>query len=181
MSDSSMADIAIAEPQADPEALLYAGRNVLEEEGIFLDERRWDEWVNLYAHDCEYWVPAWTAAGRLAESPDTEVSHIYYSDRNALRDRIVRFTSGTSPASRPLPRTAHMLSGVRLIDHKPGEMRLRATWATHVYFPYRRESHAFFGTLEATLVRQGGRWLIRRKKVVLLNDYIPTMLDIYCL
>jgi 3-phenylpropionate/cinnamic acid dioxygenase small subunit len=171
----------MSESVAEAAAMLAIGRRLLEDEGVFLDERRWEEWLDLYAHDCEYWVPAWTASGRLAQSPQAEVSHIFYSDRSALWDRIVRFTSGTSPASRPLPRTAHLLSAVHLLDHGADEMRLRSTWATHVYFPYRRESHTFFGPAEGTLIRHDGRWLIGRKKVVLLNEYIPTMLDIYCL
>lgn len=176
-----MADVARSTAPTEDDALLRAGRAVLEDEGLLLDERRWDEWIALYAHDCEYWVPAWAGSGRLATSPEAEVSHIYYTDRSALQDRIVRFTSGTSPASRPLPRTAHLVNGVRLLEGSADEMRVRATWATHVYFPYRRESHAFFGISETTLARRDAQWFIQRKKVVLLNDYIPTMLDIYCL
>jgi 3-phenylpropionate/cinnamic acid dioxygenase small subunit len=32
-----------------------------------------------------------------------------------------------------------------------------------------------------TLRQAGGRWRIARKKVVLMNDTIPTMLDFYCI
>jgi 3-phenylpropionate/cinnamic acid dioxygenase small subunit len=42
-----------------------------------------------------------------------------------------------------------------------------------------------FGRYEYRLRRhdEGGReyWLIARKKVLLLNDHIPTMIDFYCL
>jgi len=30
-------------------------------------------------------------------------------------------------------------------------------------------------------VLRDGNWLIARKKTILQNDYIPTMLDVYCI
>jgi len=59
-------------------------------------------------------------------------------------------------------------------------LRLRSNWVSHVFFPRAEESHAFFGHTEHTLVLDGARWLIAKKRIVLQNDYIPTMLDIYC-
>jgi len=59
-------------------------------------------------------------------------------------------------------------------------MRLASSWVTHVYFPRSRESHAFFGRTEHELALRGGDWRIAKKKILLLNDYIPTMLDVYC-
>ena len=31
------------------------------------------------------------------------------------------------------------------------------------------------------LIRKDGGWLIAKKKTILQNDYIPTMLDVYCI
>ena len=63
----------------------------------------------------------------------------------------------------------------------PERQRLRSSWACHVFFPRSNETHAFFGRSEHELARQDGDWRIARKKIVLQNDYIPGMLDIYCL
>ena len=59
-------------------------------------------------------------------------------------------------------------------------LRLASTWVSHVYFARSRESHAFFGRTEHELVLRGGDWRIAKKKILLQNDYIPTMLDVYC-
>ena len=42
------------------------------------------------------------------------------------------------------------------------------------------EQYAFFGRYEHRLRRQGGHWQIARKKIVLMNERLPTMIDFYC-
>jgi 3-phenylpropionate/cinnamic acid dioxygenase small subunit len=161
--------------------LVAAGAELLQREALCLDARQWDDWVALYTEDCEYWVPTWKDNEELTSDPSTEMSHIYYASRAGLEDRIVRIRSKKSPAASPLPRTTHIVGGVMAIE-EPSEDRiaLRSNWVCHVYFPRSKDSHAFFGYAEHELVCRGG-WLIRRKKVVMHNDYIPTMLDFYCL
>jgi len=39
----------------------------------------------------------------------------------------------------------------------------------------------FFGTYHHQLERRQGQWRITHKKVILMNDQIPTMLDFYCI
>jgi 3-phenylpropionate/cinnamic acid dioxygenase small subunit len=166
----------------DAHALLAAGREFIENEAIALDEQRWDDWLALYTEDCEYWIPMWRADETLTEDPRKELSHVYYANRAGLEDRIIRIRSGRSPASVPLPRTTHVVGNVRLLEPPAtGRLRLRSSWVTHVYFTRSKETHAFFGHAEHDLVRQGDQWRIKRKRIVLQNDYIPGMLDVYCM
>ncbi|HEX9462056.1 MAG TPA: aromatic-ring-hydroxylating dioxygenase subunit beta [Alphaproteobacteria bacterium] len=165
----------------DEAAALAAGRDLLEREAVALDDQRWDDWLALFAADCEYWLPTWRHDETLTDNPRAELSHIYYASRAGLEDRIVRIRSGRSPASLPLPRTTHILSNIRLREPPERDrLRLRSSWITQVFFTRSRETHAFFGHSEHDLARRDGSWLILRKKVVLQNDYIPGMLDIYC-
>ena len=165
----------------DERALLAAGAELLEREAVFLDERRWDEWLGLFTPDCEYWMPAWKSDDTLTANPAAELSHFYYASRAGLEDRIYRIRSNRSPASTPLPRTTHIVSNVRLLEAVAADrLRLRSSWVSHVFFPRSQESHAFFGRAEHELALRGESWLIARKTIVLQNDYIPTMLDIYC-
>ena len=167
---------------SEARALLAAGEEVLQREGIYLDEQRWDEWIALFAPDCEYWVPTWLSEGTLATDPQREMSHIYYANRQGLEDRIVRIRTGRSPASTPMPRTAHLVTAVLALESPTPELlRLRSTWSSHVFFPRARTTYTFFGYAHYELVRREGRWVIQRKKTVLQNDYIPTMLDVYCI
>ena len=159
---------------------LAAGVELVHREARLLDEQRWDDWLALYTEDCEYWMPAWKADGTLTANPRTELSHIYYASRAGLEDRVVRIRSGKSVASTPMPRTAHILASVLPLESPAGGLRLGSTWVSHVFFPRSNESHAFFGRSEHELVLRGGGWRIAKKKILLLNDYIPTMLDVYC-
>jgi 3-phenylpropionate/cinnamic acid dioxygenase small subunit len=167
---------------SEARALLAAGEEALQREGLYLDEQRWDEWIALFAPDCEYWVPTWTSDRTLASDPQRELSHIYYSNRQGLEDRIVRIRTGRSPASTPMPRTAHLVTAILALEPlTPERLRLRSTWSSHVFFPRSHTSCTFFGYAHHELVQRDARWVIQRKKVVLQNDYIPTMLDVYCI
>lgn len=167
---------------AFPRALLDAGRDVVENEGMYLDDRRWDDWLTLYTENCEYWVPAWKMDGTLGTSHDEELSHIYYSNRAGLAERVSRLTSRWSPASSPVPRTCHIVANVRLVDEPTKDrMKLRSSWVTHALYVRQRQTYAFFGNTEYELAFVSGAWLIARKKVVLKNDYIPSMIDVNCL
>ena len=159
---------------------LASGIELIHREARLLDEQRWDEWLGLYHEDCEYWMPAWKADGTLTSNPKTELSHIYYASRAGLEDRIVRIRSGKSAASTPTPRTAHIVGSVVPLESPADRLRLASSWVTHVFFPRSHESQAFFGRSEHELALHEGDWRIAKKKILLQNDYIPTMLDVYC-
>jgi len=159
---------------------LAAGIELVHREARYLDERRWDEWLALFVEDCEYWMPAWKADGTPTINPQAELSHIYYASRAGLEDRIVRIRSGKSAASTPMPRTAHILGSVLPAESSADRLKLDSTWVSHVFFPRSGESHAFFGRSEHELVLREGDWRIAKKRILLQNDYIPTMLDVYC-
>jgi 3-phenylpropionate/cinnamic acid dioxygenase small subunit len=162
-------------------ASLAIATDILYREARCLDERRWDDWLALYDEAAEFWVPAWKSEGDPTADPMTEVSLFYTATRSELEDRVRRVRSGKSIASTPLPRTTHIVSNVRPFEPFAADrLRLRSNWVSHVFFPRSEESHAFFGHTEHTLVASGNVWLIARKRIVLQNDYIPTMLDIYC-
>jgi 3-phenylpropionate/cinnamic acid dioxygenase small subunit len=162
--------------------LLQVGRELIEHEAVLLEEQRWDEWLDLYTSDCIYWVPAWRHDGVLTSDPMCELSLIYYSNRAGLEDRVLRIKSGRSPAGCRMARTTHLIANIRL-DRDGGTegTHFKASWVTHVFSPRTNASDAFFGHVHHKLVRDNDRWRIGCKKIVLQNDYVPTLLDIYCL
>jgi 3-phenylpropionate/cinnamic acid dioxygenase small subunit len=58
---------------------------------------------------------------------------------------------------------------------------MQTSWTCHVFFPDSKKAPAFFGLAYYTFVNEDGAWRIGKKRTVLQNDYIPTMLDIYCI
>lgn len=149
-------------------------------EAHYLDEARWDDWLALYDTRAVFWVPAWKDENELTGDPDSEISLIYITSRTQLEERISRLRAGTSAASAQPLRTAHMLSSVLT---EPGEtadeMTVRSVATTHLFDVRRQESYVYFGRCEHRLIRADGGWLIRQKKVVVLNDYLPTVMDFY--
>lgn len=162
--------------------LLAPGIELLSREACYLDEKRWDEWIALFAKDCEFWVPTWTAEGTLTTNPQTELSLMYFAGRGGLEDRIVRIRSGRSPAALPLPRTTHVVSSILPLEPPLRErLHLRSSWACHAFFPLMDVNHTFFGRAEYELAPRDQAWVIQKKKTILENDRIPLPIDIYCL
>jgi benzoate/toluate 1,2-dioxygenase beta subunit len=157
--------------RADAEAFLYR-------EAACLDDRDWDSWLAHYAPDAEFWMPSWDDDDRLTEDPQSEISLIWYGDRGGLEDRVFRIrTERSSATSLPEPRTSHNISNVEVMEQAGSVVRLRFNWVT---FSFRyRTVDTYFGTSFYTLDIGGERPLIRAKKVVLKNDYIHHVVDIY--
>ena len=147
-------------------------------EARHLDDREFDAWLALYAADVEYWMPAWDDDDQLTDDPQSQISLIYYPNRNGLEDRVFRIKTERSSASMPEPRTSHMLSNVEVLAVRGDQVDVRYNFHT-LSHRYKATDH-YFGTIHATL-RQGGEagYLIARKKIVLKNDYISQVVDIY--
>jgi len=163
----------------NPSEILAAAADMLHREALYLDRRRWDDWLALYHEDAEFWVPAWKNEDEPTADPDNEVSLIYISSRVSLEERVARVKSGRSAASTPMPRTAHALSNVMAEADGADAIVARAVAATHIFDVRRREPHLIFGHSEYRLERGGSAWLIRRKKITVLNDYLSTIIDFY--
>jgi 3-phenylpropionate/cinnamic acid dioxygenase small subunit len=80
---------------------------LVEREARLLDERRFDEWLSLFADDAWYWMPAsWEQ-----RSPDDALS-LLYEDRRLLSLRVRRLSSPVIHVEQPPSRTHHHLSAL---------------------------------------------------------------------
>jgi benzoate/toluate 1,2-dioxygenase beta subunit len=147
-------------------------------EARYLDDRDWDAWLSLYADDAEFWMPSWDDDDKLTEDPQTEISLIWYGHKGGLEDRVFRIrTERSSVTSLPEPRTSHNISNVEILEQSGGMTRLRFNWVT-LSFRY-KTTDTYFGTSFYTIDTTGTTPMIRKKKVVLKNDYIHHVVDIY--
>lgn len=146
-------------------------------EARLLDDREWDEWLTCYAADVRYWMPCWDDDDQLTEDPQSQLSLIYYPSRDGLEDRVFRIKTERSGASTPEPRTSHMISNVEIIEDRGTEVDLRYNFVTlnHRY----KVTDTFFGTIFVTLRETGEGLRIASKKIVLKNDYIRQVIDVY--
>lgn len=146
-------------------------------EGRHLDDKEWDEWLKMYDEDCSFWMPSWTDEDQLTTNPFTEISLIYYPNKGGLEDRIFRIKTERSSASMPEPRTTHNINNVEIIEENDHEIKIRFNWHT-LSFRY-KISDQFFGTSFYTLKKVDDSFLISDKKIIIKNDYIRQVLDVY--
>lgn len=147
-------------------------------EARLLDDRDFEGWLNCYASDAEFWMPAWDDDDTLSADPQREISLIWYSNRGGLEDRIFRIrTERSSATSIPEPRTGHNITNVEILGQRDGSCEVRFNWFT-LYFRY-DTLDTYFGTSFYTLDISGEQPLIKKKKVILKNDYIHHVVDVY--
>lgn len=156
----------------DAESLLYR-------EALLLDRGQWDEWLELYVEDAVFWMPAWRDEANPTDDPDTELSLIYYRGRRNLEERVWRARSGQSVASKVPPRVVHAVTNVLVGEAEGDDAQVTASFSVHSYDVRAERTHVFFGRYEYRLRRAGGDWRIAAKKILLLNDVIPTVVDFY--
>src|SRR5688572_29700817 len=161
-------------PFARPEA-----EELLYREALLLDRREWDRWLDLYLPDAVFWMPAWRDETEPTADPDRELSLIHYRGRRHLEERVWRARSGLSVASTPPPRVVHSVTNV-LVERSDGDdAEVAASFSVHQYDMRAERTHVFFGRYEYRLRHEAGDWRIATKKILLLNDVIPTVLDFY--
>lgn len=146
-------------------------------EARLLDDREWDQWLELYDANVEYWMPAWDDDDQLTQDPQSQISLIYYPNRNGLEDRIFRIKTERSSASMPETRINHMVTNVEVVAERSDGVDVRYNFHT-LSHRYKATDH-FFGTIFLTLGKSESGFLITRKKIVLKNDYIRQVIDIY--
>lgn len=150
-------------------------------EALHVDQCEWDQWLALYTEDCRFWVPAWRDERTLVQDPQSEISFLFADSRRTLEERVRRITTGKSITTIPMPRTVHVVSNpVELPASAPERIRIASAWTCHLYDPRTHQAKQLFGRYEHELVQpSAGEVRIASKKVVLANDRVATVLDIY--
>jgi benzoate/toluate 1,2-dioxygenase beta subunit len=142
--------------------LLHRVQQFLFLEAELLDDRRFDEWIDLFEPDGEYWVPmAWNQP-----NPHQHIS-LLYENLDVLKMRMQRLQELAALSQRPFSRTCHHVSNVTIKSVEPTHLAVRSA---PIVIEYRRnEQRTFAGYSRHTLSRDGDRFRIRAKRVDLLN------------
>lgn len=133
-----------------------------------LDERRYDEWLELFTEDCLYWMPV------TPEQTDYQ-DHVslFREDRALMAMRIARISHPAAHSLANPLRTNHVTGPVTLktVDLEGGSvmavMRFQLT-----EFQDERRRH-FAGLFTYDLLRTDGGYRIRTKRVDLIDCDAP--------
>jgi 3-phenylpropionate/cinnamic acid dioxygenase small subunit len=133
-------------------------------EARLLDERRFRDWMGLFAEDGTYWVPA--VPGQ--ESPFDQAS-LFYDDRELMRTRIERLEHPRIHVQMPPSRTAHLV-GNTIVEHADEGKGEYLVGSTVIMVEYRDDrQRVFAGRQHHRLRRDGDNFRIVQKRVDLIN------------
>lgn len=131
-------------------------------EARLIDEKRFEEWYELFAEDGYYWVPA------SARQPDP-LNHnsLAYEDKLLLKLRIERLKQPTAYSQKPASRCHHLLQTPEIEKSDP-QRREHLVRTPFIYTETKGdESQRYAAVAWHTLVGEPLR--IRLKRVDLLN------------
>ncbi len=134
------------------------------EEARLIDEKRFEQWLALFADDGCYWIP-------LVPDQQDGVDHasLMYEDRLLLQLRIERMRNPRAFSLQPESRCLHVLQCPEIVSMgDDGNTYLTRTRYIYVE-THGDEQQMYACTAEHTLVLQDGVLRIRQKRVNLLN------------
>jgi 3-phenylpropionate/cinnamic acid dioxygenase small subunit len=136
----------------------------LAHEARLLDERRFREWMQLFADDGTYWVPSVPDQ----QSPFDQAS-LFYDDRALMRTRVERLEHPRIHAQTPPSRTVHLIGNVHL-DETDADKGEYAVSSSVIMVEYRDDQQRIFaGRQHHRLRREGENLRIVQKRVDLIN------------
>jgi 3-phenylpropionate/cinnamic acid dioxygenase small subunit len=160
--------VALLLLRQEVEAFLYHEANLL-------DERRYDEWLELLAADIRYWVPLRRNVkfGELEREFTRQGQDINWFDegKETLTQRVKQIQTGVHWAEEPLSRLAHLVTNVEITEAQPDAASADEVSIRCRFIIYRNrvatETDILVGRREDTLRREDGQLRISSRKVVL--------------
>ena len=163
---------------SDPLAMLLLKQDVegfLYHEANLLDDRRYEEWLDLLTDDVRYWVPMRRNVkfGELEREFTREGQDINWFDegKDTLTRRVNQILTGVHWAEEPLSRISHLVTNVEILAATPTPGEARAVSLRCRFIIYRNrvatETDILVGRREDTLRRTDGQWRIAQRQVFL--------------
>ena len=159
------------------------------DEANMLDERRFDEWLDLLHEDLEYFMPMRRnvkfGMHEARENTPFDYGMSWFNeDKWTLGKRVEQILTGVHYAEEPLSRIAHLVTNVQVRAVTPSvddPQVVDASCRFHIYQNRVEEEHySFVGRRYDRLVRQeDGSYLLLRREIlldqnVLLSKVITT-------
>jgi 3-phenylpropionate/cinnamic acid dioxygenase small subunit len=132
-------------------------------EARLIDEKRFDEWYDLFAADALYWMP-------LSRDQPLGEAHtsLFYEDKLLLKVRIERLRHPNAYSQQQPSFCQHILQQPAFEGEPAGGLCVLRT--PFVYVEAQRDRQLMLaGVVYHHLVLQSGEWRIQMKKIELLN------------
>jgi biphenyl 2,3-dioxygenase beta subunit len=143
-------------------------------EASLLDERRFDEWLDLLTDDIHYWMPIrrTTTAKEVANEFTKPGDGAFFDDdKQMLTLRVQRLQVGRAWAEDPPSRTRRMVSNIRILSIDGDDMLLTANFQLY-RTRLASEEDCWIGRREDLLRRAEGRLKLARRHIFLEQTVI---------
>lgn len=142
-------------------------RRLLDLEARFLNRADLESWINLYTDDGLYWLPL-----DVEQTDPDEHDSIFYEDRTLMEIRKRNYGHRLSMSMQYPIRSSRIISDVHLdsYDPKTGNCIVNSSFQAVILY---KDQSLYAGTYQHHLVRQESGYLIRLKRVDLLNADMP--------
>jgi 3-phenylpropionate/cinnamic acid dioxygenase small subunit len=144
-------------------------------EAELLDERRYEEWLELFAEDALYFMPMRRNVPH--HEPEREFTRAgvdvnwFDEGKETLARRVKQILTGIHWAEEPPSRICHMISNVQVVSATPAGAPATEVTVKSRFLVYRNrvetETDFLVGKREDLLRRVNGSWKIARRKIVL--------------
>ena len=164
-TESAIAHLLLKEEVSE---FLYA-------EAELLDERNFEEWLDLLTDDIRYWMPM----RRNVKSSEMEREFTragqdinWFDEGKETLDRRVRqIRTGVHWAEEPLSRICHFVTNVQILNAVPSASDPTEVSVKCRFLVYRNrvqtETDFLIGKREDTLRKVNGAWKVAQRKIIL--------------
>ena len=127
-----------------------------------LDAKQWQAWIDLFADDGVYWMPAYPAHKHWDGVPS-----IFAEDKNLMNVRMKRVLHPDAWSQRPLWGTNHVVSNVIIESYDAGEVMVRSRF--HMMELRRDDVRHFAGAYRHHLKKTADGYRIKLQRVDMTN------------
>ena len=167
--------MTLAAPDVARILLRQEVEDFLYHEAELLDERRYEEWLELFTDDVHYWMPMRRnvpADEREREFTRDGLDVNWFDEgKDTLTRRVKQIRTGVHWAEQPPSRICHMISNVQVVRAHPDAAAPEEVTVKSRFLLYRNrvetETDLLVGKREDLLRRVAGGWRIARRKIVL--------------
>lgn len=135
-------------------------------EAALLEDRRWDEWLALWADDAHWSMPV--RSEMLGRDSFSRAGELHYFDES--KDRLVlklaKLRTGKAWAEEPPSHTTRLVTNVHVVDTSDDTVTVRSNFVVH-RTRLETDVEQFVGTRRDKLRRTETGWLIVRRDVFL--------------
>ena len=167
--------MAVSESRIDHLLLKDEIEQFLYQEAELLDERQFEDWLDLLTEDIRYWMPMRRNVkfGELDREFTREGQDINWFDegKDTLVRRVNQILTGVHWAEEPLSRICHSVSNVQVLKATPSVSQATEVNVKCRFMIYRNrvqtETDFLVRKREEVLRSVDGQWKIAQRKIIL--------------